>query len=224
MASEINGDATVDHDKIRRSFLRGIYEAIIRGGQVDLEGLSDEESDRKLLEYACAHILPKASDMTVVIDHRPEIHEEARRFFSEDKPHFAITFYAMWFEHWINSILDNEIVRLELESGWAQHIIRTSNFGQKVKDIWNLLFTEPLDVEYRHIMMEAANLRNMFVHYKWKASNIDEMDWISLQHKMRTACIRADAVVDDLIDLENELLFGEDVELLDRIFPLSDNP
>jgi hypothetical protein len=111
--------------------------------------------------------------LALVTDHAPTILSRARAEIRSQEWTLAVLFVALFFEHWINGVLSLRAERLRLNARHIDEILRADN---KLK--WGLLLKLlhlPAIAPARIRQIEwVTNLRNEFVHYKYKAHAEDE--------------------------------------------------
>src|SRR5205085_10803209 len=84
-------------------------------------------------------------------------------------------FYAIWFEHWLNGIISTFAERRKLTQDEISKMIRDTNFDAKSTWMLRVLGAKPINKAHWQSMKRINDLRNAFIHYKWKAE-ADEVE------------------------------------------------
>src|SRR5215208_2261376 len=94
-------------ERLGITLVRNMAEDLVRYGVVDQKGKSDEELHQEVLEYI-GKIAKKKGNVvfTWSIDHTPTLLKEARKFSRAAKHELSCLFYATWFEHWLNDLIN----------------------------------------------------------------------------------------------------------------------
>ena len=109
------------------------------------------------------------------IDYRETLIDYAEKSLSDDQANFGRLFYALYFEHTINSIINLYCIRNKIKKETAKKIIR-SPIHNKFTWLLELLKFPPIKEEYFKIINDLFENRNAFVHYKWPIESIFEKD------------------------------------------------
>lgn len=190
--------------KVCRGFAECCFQDAIRTGAVDPRGKSEPELNIELLRYTLDHLdaMKAAGDISWVIVHTKELLREARRFRRKQENGFAVLFYATWCEHWLNSLIQTGCDQKALSTGCVEQIIRDASFRAKATWVIQLLGFPPIPSDQLGLISQLQNLRNGFVHYKFKAQGEEAMK----QHKSQLA-----TAVEGAEDLVRKLMHYEDV-------------
>ena len=108
------------------------------------------------------------------IDFKQDLLNRARGFKRKRDDHEAILYYATWFEHWINAILIRRLRKLDEKE--ARMMIR--DVSLRGKYTWLLTLVHETRLPQRHIkaILHVCDLRNEFVHHKYKVFDVDGDD------------------------------------------------
>jgi hypothetical protein len=161
--------ATSDDQKMQdivKGLVDGMYKAAIYEGHINPKGKTPQQVRREVAEW---FLLKSKKDfkMRFVIDHTPDLLQEAREYRRRKKNQYACLMYATWTEHWINSMVRYFAKKKHIDEKQIIEIIRGSNFNQKTTWLWRLL--EAPSISSRHLknITSLNEYRNSFVHYKW---------------------------------------------------------
>ncbi|HEU4792929.1 MAG TPA: hypothetical protein VFS96_04660 [Nitrolancea sp.] len=161
-------------NRVLEQIATSLIESLIIDGHIDPLGKTQamvaEEARKIFAELLDSEKLP----LELRIIHEDRLLEEARRFVEQDDLNFALMFYATWFEHRLNFLLDWRGRKLGLDSQQCIQLIRTANMNDKVGLTWRLLMGSEIDPQVASSVRKVAELRNTFVHYKWPSQPVDD--------------------------------------------------
>jgi len=148
---------------------------LIRSGTINATGKNDEELRQEIWNYIHTNVVDSEAPIYVTIDHTSNLLKKARGHHRQKEYDDAFLFYAFWFEHWLNRIVVFGGERRKLSAKKTELIIRETDLGRgKTTWLLSLLELPPLNEAHRKKMLKIAELRNSYVHYKWKAVDIDK--------------------------------------------------
>jgi hypothetical protein len=176
-------------EQTKQEFVACIYEALLADGHIDIKGKNEEQIMGEVLKSALRW--SKLRPMMMSIDFKGDLLTRARSFKRSGKEHEAILYYATWFEHWINGILLRGLRSLD-ERERCQMI---RDVGLRGKFSWMPAFIHGKRFPQKHInaVLKICDLRNEFVHYKYKMVDADDDSDESRfkeAHKMAESAIR----------------------------------
>lgn len=156
-------------NKLTKELVKSIIQSLYA-----TEVLSDEDlKDNKSLANAFKNIF-KDGDISVIIDHRGGILEQAKKYQKLGSYEFSRIFYATYFEHSINSIIENYCSRRKISLNSQTEIIKNVNLWGKLTWMLEILNLPKFNKVHLKTIKILADNRNAFIHYKWKPS--DEFD------------------------------------------------
>jgi hypothetical protein len=120
--------------------------------------------------------LIKDAEFNFVLDYKDSILKQARLFHSEGEIELSCVLYATWFEHWINEIISILGHRKNLNENEINEIIRHISFRGKYTWLLKLFDFKEINKAHINLIFRLTDLRNSFVHYKWKEKNNDFKD------------------------------------------------
>jgi hypothetical protein len=177
---------------------RSIHETMLSSGFPGIQNLSDNDAlgfVRFFIERHPDLIIEKFLFATSYTD---EILEQARRFADDERYEFASMFYSTWIEHTLNSLIATELRFRRKSDEEIKSVIRASSLKKKMTSAWASVFGTSLGLSAELVdsVLELAQVRNEFAHYKWRASRAQ--DKLELHDSAREAMDVAESVVDDL--------------------------
>jgi hypothetical protein len=152
--------------------LDGLAWDMIAAGIVDPKGQDFEKLRIKCGKYVLEHpdLLKGA-----LVDHTFTLTREARRFAGRDMPELSILLHATACEHWINDVVSVFCRRKKVAEMDRTQILRDAPYRAKCTWVLKLLGAPPIPERHVGKLTHLMDLRNEFVHYKWKGSG-DERD------------------------------------------------
>lgn len=163
--------------KIIEAGKRIAVSALIRGmvasGEVNVTGLSPKEVTRECLKAFLASLASQPVEFDYSIDHTRSLVSDARRFHRGKKHQMALMLYAVACEHWLNEIISVYFRRKGISEKEAAQVIRSVNFEGKFTWLPPLLDLPRVPAHHAKRLKRLGDLRNEFVHYKWKPLDLD---------------------------------------------------
>lgn len=151
--------------------IAAVFNSFIANGLLDPRNKTQDEIDLEFANLINENIEEMCEYRT--IDHSETLLEEARKFKKASKYEIACTLYATWFEHWINFIIKTQLCRLNIADEEAIALIRDVNIKTKYGLILNLIKLPEIPKIHKQSIAKISELRNGFVHYKYKPLNMD---------------------------------------------------
>lgn len=203
VADELDPDDALLVEYLARSF----GASLIESGEWDPRGLKPHEMVDALAAKIREHVEQDLS-FEVRIDHQDGILDQAREFVDRDQYDFAVVFYAIWVEHWLNWMLVWRAGTDGLSDDAIKQLMMLS-IHAKLTVAWPLLLRTPLDSALASRIETLAGWRNHFVHYKWKGFDPEAApDHADLAELKRRAKV-ADQLVENLEELKAEIVYGD---------------
>jgi hypothetical protein len=153
------------------------YNATLRGmihDGFDPKGLSEEQVRHEVVKEARIRLRMNDDAVVSVIDETGDITREARRFEDRGLYKLALLLHATAIEHWINDIIVILCRRKGLSRDEAIQIIRETPFRAKCAWLLKLLDASPIRDAHLKKLDRLMQLRNEFVHFKWKGTNLEQ--------------------------------------------------
>lgn len=136
----------------------------------DLTDADLELSRDELLEKVFDHICDNG--IKFVTDYRDSILQHANYFQKSNEYEFAIMFFAMYFEHHLNSIICRSCELKEFSETEIKDLIKNVNIQGKLTWLPKLFGHRPINPTHRKTILLLAENRNAFVHYKWQDGEV----------------------------------------------------
>ena len=95
--------------------------------------------------------------------------KEARIYSFKKDFHLSLLLYATYFEHWFNDLINCLAITKNLDEKLAEKIMHSFNNDLKVNLLVKLFDLADFDETIKKDISKIFELRNGFVHYKWKA-------------------------------------------------------
>jgi hypothetical protein len=167
--------------RVARELVAGVLEVAVREGRVDPKGKSERQILNELLGLLEG---PLASGTTFklsfAIDHTTGLLARARNHRKLGEAWLACLFYAIWFEHLLNLMINSIVSRRRLPASTSKQMIRDLPFHAKISWFFPLLGAKPISKRHQDVLKTLAELRNSFIHYKWAYSPISAPDELRL--------------------------------------------
>lgn len=149
-----------------RRLVETLAEGALIGGQLDIKDFSDSKGMIKKLRKT----LPKRDkDLFFKIIHTPSLLEEGEKFARTEDYDFSYIFYATYFEHFVNEIIDIWATRNSIPYEISSSLIRRVSLEDKYTWLLVVLKLPPFNHKYWKIIKNITDKRNNFIHYKYKS-------------------------------------------------------
>jgi hypothetical protein len=168
-----------DTARLQERVVNAIFASLIADGHVDPEGKSDKELYEELARYAS--ILVSQPYIPEIRDHRSTILSRARALAKERESEIAVMLYATWFEHWINGLMSNRGRHVPLSDKESTRCLYQVGLEAKYLCFPSMFHLPAITRKHINAIIEIAGARNEFVHYKFKAFDIDKPSPIRLR-------------------------------------------
>ena len=185
--------------------LARMFEYAVQNGEVSVEGKSESQIHD---EYAAFLVqLASVDEFRPVVDHTPDLLRIARRISRDDDSRLATLLYATWVEHWVNGLVRSVCQRRGMPIDDVVEVVRETSLRSKTGWLLRLLGLKPLAPSHRNAILRLAELRNSFVHYKWKPIPEDALE--ELDRSYNAVADAFPKTVSYLHRYETEQLFGK---------------
>jgi len=105
--------------------------------------------------------------ISIVVDHRSTILDQAEIFVSQLRYEYAKVFFATYFEHSINSIISTQLSKNRISEKSKNELIKSISLPAKYTWLLELLGLPKFNETYRKTIASTADARNAFLHYKF---------------------------------------------------------
>lgn len=152
-----------------KGIVKAVIESLYQTGEITDEDLLDwEKLKKKMLALTNKNIL-----FEMVVDHRDSIIDTARKYKKEKNYEYATLFYAIFFEHTLNSIIKRVCSRNGIDKKTTNEIIKGVNIDGKLNWLPKLLKIPEINKAHKSLIRKNADDRNAFVHYKFNPMHDD---------------------------------------------------
>ena len=157
--------AAEDDRQLNRQLASSILRSLIQDGTIDPTG----KEPKQLIGEAIAYLRSRPTDVKFVADHTDHLLRVARRFLRGAEVELACLLFATWVEHKLNHFVAVLSVK-RLRYADRDVMIRDSSYRAKMGWLLRLLGANRIPESHQSRIVKLMELRNSFVHYKWKAS------------------------------------------------------
>ncbi|MGQ0553233.1 MAG: hypothetical protein ACT4PU_08425 [Planctomycetota bacterium] len=171
--------------RLARKLARSFVEEAIIDGALDPAGKSEAEWNREVQMFLSRAMDP-ATPLVFRYDHTNDLLRLARRHAGQHELHLAALFYATWCEHWINSIVSAALRRRSFSDKDVASVIHETPLRGRIEWLPRLLGLRRIHPRHSSAVLKMAELRNGFVHYKWKGHDLDSDDQAELRRCVPT--------------------------------------
>ncbi len=151
--------------RIKKGFIDAAARSYIAAGLIE-PSLPLEQRRRRAAE------LLAVKDVQFVIDHTGDILRQAQAFRNQNKE-LSILLYATACEHKVNAFINYFGQKAGMKEPEIRQMIRDTNFTARCTWILQLLNAPPLSRTHVSRLKDLMDLRNEFVHYKWKEVSLE---------------------------------------------------
>ena len=155
----------MNYGKFADRFTIKFIRTLVNLGYIDLSGKNGEEIIREVTEF-----LDALDEVNIVLDHTPNLLRQARAF-RRSNNELACLFYALWIEHKLNSMIHTLASRKGFHEKEVERLLRESSCRAKCSWILRLFDIKSIHASHMNAINKLMELRNSFVHYKWKPQN-----------------------------------------------------
>ena len=142
-----------------------IATGLVKIGALSAEGKTHEQFMREFVDYF------EKEEPVFAIDHTEDILKQAREYRKIEKNELACLFYALWFEHSLNGLISLLAGRKDFSEKEIEEIIRDTSYRSKSSWLPRAFGGKSFSQAHVNLIVKLMEVRNSFVHYKWKAVN-----------------------------------------------------
>ena len=156
-----------EKEALFRAVKRSILDGAIESGEINPHGKNKAEL---AAEFALFFDRWAASgeELVPIPDHTEDLLRRGRIATADGNFEMAALFYATWAEHWLNWLVRALSTRGKVSEAHLSEIVRTVPLRGKLTWLVALLGGKPIAARHVAQIQSMAELRNAFVHYKWK--------------------------------------------------------
>jgi hypothetical protein len=186
--------------------VRGYVENAIWLRVIDPAGKDETQLRKDILDFL--ERLSKSSRFFWSIDHMGELLGEARRYARAGKAQMACLLYATWLEHWLNSLVADLARRRRFHDTEISALLRDVPYKAKPTWLLRLLGFPPLSEKHVRSIVEIGEIRNSFVHYKWRLHDVDSDELKKEGERARRVAEQAEHAIRYLRSVETKYFLG----------------
>ena len=150
-----------DLDRNEKKLIESVYKSLFKNGDFTLSDLNDKEKFRKkILE------INKKADYQIVVDYSDNLINNAKEFIEKGDFNNAKIFYATYFEHQLNRIINELCYRKSISKKEINNIIKSINLIGKLTWLPLILGIPKISIKHKNVILKLAEDRNAFIHYK----------------------------------------------------------
>ncbi len=171
----VKNKVTQKQEKIYlRVFKNALVTAVIRGN-LDPTGMTDDEFRGEIAKFLKPFI---RTDFNLLFhdDYKQSLLSLARSNCKDNNYLMSALMYATWTEHLLNEIISVKLIRRKFNENEMAKVIRDSPLRAKMDWLLKILGIPPIYKPHQNRIERIADIRNKFVHYKWKAIEFDKED------------------------------------------------
>jgi len=183
--------------KLASEVVNSVAQSAIAYGEIDVEGLTDEEAREKVISYLM-YLKESGKEIVMRIDHKDTLLEQARSFVANERHELALVIYATWWEHWLNGVLEVKLYKKDITEKEFKQVITSLNNRAKTTWLLKLVDLPEMSDQCLNVMTKLAEKRNSFVHYKYPPS-----DSLDSKESLREFFTQVEASLAYFIDYES---------------------
>lgn len=209
---------TKEGKKLSESIMRSLLTTAVEEGRLKVEDKSEEEIAQGLIKLLRDFQKNSEREIFWIHDHRTSILKQGRLFFKTGDYQIASLLYGTWFEHWLNWLIITIGKRRGLREDEVSQIIRDIPFRAKLTWIFPLLGLRHLPITHRNAIFKITDLRNSFVHYKWKGKDetADERE----EQELIDSLSNIEKTIKYLHQYENKYVYHRKKKVLQKIIKI----
>jgi hypothetical protein len=160
-------------ENLANVFFEKLVHSLFKDGTLTI---SDFDDEKKLLKKL--HGINNKTEYQIVIDHTEDLLKTARKFNKTGNTNNAKIFYATYFEHQLNGIINELCIKKSINNKETNNIIRSVNLIGKLTWLPLLLGIPQIAIKHKNVILKLAGDRNAYIHYKHnpEPDEIDEND------------------------------------------------
>ncbi|MDN3676327.1 hypothetical protein QWY90_03265 [Flavobacterium paronense] len=125
-------------------------------------------------------------DFKIFIDHRQPILKFAKAESENGNTGLSTTLYATYVEHTLNRFIHLVCIEKGFDNKTQSEIIRSVSISAKCTWVIKLLGLPPIRQEHIKTILQIADERNSFIHYKWKpesdeTQNLSKIEEVNIE-------------------------------------------
>jgi hypothetical protein len=201
--------------KLAEDLAHSIFTTAIEDGRISIEGKSEEELGQEFVKLLSDFLNSPEREILWITDYRTSVLQQARLFHQAKDFKLSCLLYGTWFEHWLNWLIVTAGKRRGLSEDDLTQVIRDTPFRGKLTWMFPLIGLRPLPTNHKNAIFKITDLRNSFVHYKWKGKSgeIDKREDKELEDSLKLI----ERTVKYLRHYEDKYIFHQKKKVLRQI-------
>ncbi len=163
-----------EEEDLGRILFEHMLDGLIASGDIDPRKKTRDQVHREAAALITCRFRDEAP-LLFAIDYRDDLLANARVFRRKNSLGISCVLYATWMEHLINGIV---VIKLTREGRFSAlsvlEVIRSVNPAGKLTWLLPLVGLPRLSEGHTAVLKELVELRNSFVHYKWRMVPLDD--------------------------------------------------
>lgn len=205
--------------KLAETLMHDLLTSAIEDGRIKAEGKSEVEIGRDFALLLSSYVKSPDREILWTIDYRNTVLLQGRLFFKAGDYRLASLLYGTWFEHWLNWLISIVGKRRGLHEDEITQLIRDAPFRGKLTWMFPLLGLRHLAGSHRNAIFKISDLRNNFVHYKWKGKDDASGE---REEKELVDCLSAiEKTVKYLQSYENKYIFHRKKKAIKKLIKIT---
>jgi hypothetical protein len=151
--------------KLGEDIIRSLTESFYASGIFTEDDIRDKKSHILALKKLISN--NDLENLSMTVDHTNELTSQARKYKKIGNINYSKIFYATFFEHQINELIQLYCLRNEIENKTRTSIIQSINIWGKFTWLLEIMKYPKFNTNHLKTIKSIADSRNAFVHYKW---------------------------------------------------------
>jgi len=179
-----------ENDDFKKEVAYQLIESALINGTITEE---DFLNKKLLLKKVMNSIPKKDEDLYFKIIHHYNILKRAKQFTKEKDWNLVYMFYATYFEHLINEIINVWCIKNNISDKGFKELIRRVNLEDKFTWLLEILKLPTFNENHWATIKKISDKRNSYVHYKYpsevagKSLDADEIEWKKVKKNITKA-------------------------------------
>ena len=180
-----------EEHKLWMTIRASIADALLLDGTLVEEDFDDEKVLMQKIRKFVQDTRKAGVEFGVVIDHQPSMLDRARKHQLKEEFELAYVFYATYFEHLINGVIQAKCIKEGISNSTYKELIRRVSLEDKFSWVLELLKLPSFNTTHWKTIKTISEKRNNFIHYKYQPKpdefDHEEREWKTLEKKLRLA-------------------------------------
>jgi hypothetical protein len=167
-----------------------ITESLYFHGELKETDLGDPAIITRKIKNYFRRLKKNGEDISLVIDYQPSLLEEADRYVSQGNFELAYVFFATYFEHLINGVIEVKCAKEKIAHSTYKELIRKVSLEDKFTWVLEVLKMPDFNNLHWKTIKATSEKRNSFIHYKYqpKPNDLDdEKEWRKVEKNIKAA-------------------------------------